>query len=1244
MKKNCKSIGLLLGLIFLSISGFSQLVITPDSSAMQLLQDVLAGPGVAVSNITTSASGTSACMIGQFTNGNTTNLGLTSGVVLTTGLVSNIPQPASNLMSNYLQMSGDAQLESLVGIPTFDCAKLEFDFIPMTQILSFRYVFGSEEYPEYVNSCFNDVMGFFITGPNPAGGSYNNVNLALIPGASTPVAINDVNAGYYSGCPPSQTGCTNCAYYVNNCGGIAIVFDGLTTVLTATCNVVPCQTYHIKLAISDVGDGILDAGVFLESGSFSCGSSYSVSTVSSNPAISHNAVEDCVDANIIFSIASAQATPSTIHFTIGGTATNGVDYSAIPDSLVVPAGSTSGTLVIHPIQDNLIEGNETVQLIISIPSCGFDTVNVTIEDSPPPLVVSSTPDTFACNGYTILLSANASGGIPPYSYLWSDSSVNSVDSVYLTGPDHIVNFSIIVADACHHNAFDTTTINKSNCLPCLGKAGNDTVVCGLTAGLHAKLLTSYSTMQWSSDNSNVVFSNLSLPTSTVSVLAYGSYNFVWSVTDARGNTCSDTVNFIFKPKPLSSFDILAPPCFSDTVRVTYTGNPDSTFVYTWSFQDGSGNPVIMHGQGPKYYHFQNVSEHQITLSVRDDVDHCSSNSTNTVEVPMTLYFQISSLPVTCSNGSYNSINLSPSGGTPPYTFQWSNGPVPPTDTGSYTCTVIDAHGCPKTNNFSITHENSLVVVPYFTLPACNGDSSGSASVLVSGGTPPYSYSWSNNLSLNSPTQTNLCSGNYNISVTDSNQCTVSNGISVAQPNLYLTHNIWNLKCYGGNDGALYSHASFGTPPYIYSLNGLFQTTGDFFGLSAGNYTVTATDSLSCTITFSFTITQPPPLVINNITTTNETCFGQHNGSITISASGGTSQLTYFLGGTTQYTGSFTSLYAGTYFVLVTDHNGCSTPVQPVTITQPALITTSVNAINPNCYNSLNGLINASITGGVLPVMYCLNSGSFQQNNIFSNLGAGNYLLIVRDNNSCMDSSNIILTQPAQLVLTATFSNSVCYNDVSGTASVTANGGTPPYSFHWSNGYLAPSIPGLSAGFYTVTVTDNNNCIKTDSVVISEPPALILDTLIINASTATSADGAIDITVTGGTLPYNFLWSNSSTTEDIAGIPSGYYSVLVTDANGCNIADTMFVDFTNSFLINNQNAFIIIYPNPARNVLYITNALGSTIEIYNMLGNLILKLNNVTNLNNLDISELSKGVYFLKIINGLKSTIQKITIE
>ncbi len=371
----------------LSVNVSAQLIVYDTLTAQQLVQEVLVGSGVSASNITYVGHDSAK---GAFYNGSSTLLDLDHGVILSSGFAKEASGPVGFFATTGNGTPGDPDLEALIGSNTNDAAVLEFDFVPQSDTIRFNYVFGSEEYPEYVCSSFNDVFGFFIWGTNPATGlNYGGQNIAIIPGADPPlpVAINSVNNGSVGafGSPGNCISLEYASLYIDNqaIGGLYIAYDGFTVVLTAELIVIPCETYHIKLAVGDAGDSSYDSGVFLEANSFSAkGLNTSVGFSQSSETFGAT-VEGCNNATITFELVDTQPDDYVINFTIMGTAINGVDYVTIPDSIVIPAGSLSDSIIIEPILDTLVEPTERIYLLMSYESaCNneLDTLMIRIFD------------------------------------------------------------------------------------------------------------------------------------------------------------------------------------------------------------------------------------------------------------------------------------------------------------------------------------------------------------------------------------------------------------------------------------------------------------------------------------------------------------------------------------------------------------------------------------------------------------------------------------------------------------------------------------------------------------------------------------------------------------------------------------------------------------------------------------------------------------------------------------------------
>ena len=594
MKKQSVRIFLFLSLSLLSVgSGFAQLLTNNNQNPTQLVQSVLLGNGVTAFNITYNGD---PAAIGFF-DGVNTNIGLDSGIIMTTGSIfaPNGPQGPNNTGSGGVDnlYAGDQDLTNICGQPTFNASILEFDFIPQSDTVKFRYVFGSEEYPEYVNS-INDAFAFILTGvstPLPA------TNIALIPGTNNPVTINTVNNGNTNTGP-----CTNCAFYVDNetVPGQTIQYDGFTTALTAIHHVICGETYHIKIAIADASDGVWDSGVFLEANSFTS-SGVSISSTVDLGFLGNDSTlfEGCGQATLTFTLSGNIANGDTIHFIIAGNATNGVDYGWLPDSIVFDPGQGSAQLVINALQDNIIEGLDTIRLI-TMPSgpCANTPTEfiIYISDMPVLTAVVGPVDTLVCPGQSTTIGTNVSGGIPGYTYLWNQGlGTNPTQTV---SPNVTTTYIVQVSDTCGLQiAIDSVQIVVIPYLPPQAVASADVqLVCpGQSTLLSATTMSGSPTFHYSWNNNEGNYD-------TATVAPSVTTTYVVTVTDSCGSTSKDSVVVTVIPYvPMSlviSNDTMVCPGEPVPLKVIASGGVPKMkggnpyYLYNWGMDSTNSSTVV----------------------------------------------------------------------------------------------------------------------------------------------------------------------------------------------------------------------------------------------------------------------------------------------------------------------------------------------------------------------------------------------------------------------------------------------------------------------------------------------------------------------------------------------------------------------------------------------------------------------------------------------------------------------------
>jgi len=362
--------------------------------------------------------------------------------------------------------------------------------------------------------------------------------------------------------------------------------------------------------------------------------------------------------------------------------------------------------------------------------------------------------------------------------------------------------------------------------------------------------------------------------------------------------------------------------------------------------------------------------------------------------------------------------------------------------------------------------------------SCFGGNNGTATASASGGSAPYTYLWSNGQT--SASLTGLAAGTYTVTVTDLKSCTKTSSTTITQPTVLVANtSSTDVSCFGGNNGTATASASGGTAPYTYLWsNG--ATTSTITGLPAAVYNVTVTDANDCTATATATVDQPDALSVAG-SGTDVGCFGGTNGSATATPTGGTAQYTY-LWSNGETTSAISGLTAAAYSVTVTDANDC-TATATATVDQPTALSVSGSGTDVSCFGGTNGTATAMPTGGTAPYTYSWSNG--ETTSTITGLPAAVYNVTVTDANDCTSTEEIILTEPItalNLEVNTVAESCIVGND--GSATVTANGGTGPYGYIWSNGQTTQSATALMAGNYAVTVTDDNMCTNTTTATVA----------------------------------------------------------------------------------------------------------------------------------------------------------------
>lgn len=608
--------------------------------------------------------------------------------------------------------------------------------------------------------------------------------------------------------------------------------------------------------------------------------------------------------------------------------------------------------------------------------------------------------------------------------------------------------------------------------------------------------------------------------------------------------------------------------------------------------------------------------------------------------------------VTCNGANDGAIDVTITGGGTTFTSSWSNGATTEDLTGlapgSFSDTISNEFGCRTIlSALSVTQPDTIGIAGTVVNVLCNGDTIGSISLVVTGGTSPYSYAWTSGDTTQSIT--GLSAGSVTVTVTDANFCTKIESYTVSEPTLIVLSNdsLMNVSCNGGADGAAYFSATGGVSPYDFDWS-TGDTTASVMGLVAGTYTVTLTDANACSVSASVSISQPAALAVTLDSSVFPLCNGDANGGIYISVSGGTPNYTFaWSDGTTNE--DLTNTTGGSYDVTVTDANGC-TASATFNLSQPSTLVLNVDSSkNITCNGANNGAIFTTVTGGVGNYTYSWSTGATTGD--VSSLGAGSYGLTVTDGNGCTValSAPVVITEPAALVATVdSFRNARCNGQANGGVFISVSGGTPNYTYAWSNGPTTQDLSAAASGTYTCTVTDANGCSTTVSQTISQPTSLVLTGVKTNEFSGGPL-GTAKVTASGGTPAYTYLWSNGATTDSIGGLIAGTYNVTVTDANGCTASTSLIVSFVNGIGDVDFVNLYEVYPNPTSGKFVIEVELAEAsdvrIDIISSNGQLVKSFTEKSlKARQIEMNEeIAGGIYYVRMSFGETIVTKRLTV-
>lgn len=739
--------------------------------AQSLVNNILLGAGVTATNITFTPAASSNSQLGFF-NGVNSNIGLDSGIVLSTGHVSDVV-PGNFVGGAFGGIGNDPDLLGLANsVPPLigqsftvgdvnDIAVLEFDFVPAADTVKFRYVFGSDEYTTFINTQYNDVFGFFISGPGINGPFLNNAeNIAVVPGTNPalPITISSVQ--------PALNG----QYYIDNSNNTTVALNGFTTVFTAVSPVICGETYHIRLAIADGSDGSLDSGVFLEALSFT---SNAVSVVSNTVNGDTTIVEGCSQAAFTFYRPGSTADSLVLNFSVTGTAIEGTDYNAIPDSIIFLPGENTIVVPIIPVADGIAEGPESIIISFTQDICGTFLITSSIWIVPVAPVVGLAPDTaIICPNSPITLEAQFTGGYPPYTIVWSTG--DTATSIIVNPGTTTTTYYYTVTDTCYGiPVTDSITVNVPPNTPldvigtdiCIGFGAVDTLSATTTGGFPPY------NYAWILGGTFVGFSP-SIPITGIQDTTY-----IVQVNDGCGSLLDIDTVYVTIGNPvnlevitLSTDQTIAEGCGTGIFQFTRPGSTNDTLLLAINISGSAAmgsdyfaiNDTIVFLPGQNQIQeiitalADGIAESNESIVISYTQIGCASATPITdsiVIIPLAPFVTNAptSYTLACPSDTLTIIS-SFTGGYPPYTVVWNTGDtassilVNPSATTTYTYTVTDScntQSASQTITVNVPVGAPITATTNASSILCPNDTS-VVTALATGGFPVYTYVWTLN--------------------------------------------------------------------------------------------------------------------------------------------------------------------------------------------------------------------------------------------------------------------------------------------------------------------------------------------------------------------------------------------------------------------------------------------------------------------------------------------------------------------
>ncbi len=874
------------------------------------------------------------------------------------------------------------------------------------------------------------------------------------------------------------------------------------------------------------------------------------------------------------------ATPGTITCIQPAIQLNGTGSSSGPEIgyqwfAGVGGHIVSGATTATPIVD--AAATYTLQVTNIITTCASYASKAVSADLNLPSANAGAPQNISCTAPQVTLQGSGSSG-SNYSYLWTASNGGNIVSGATT-LNPVVNavgdYTLKVTNGTNGCTQTATTNVTGTPAPTLITTSGTLNCLVSSIKLNTTTNAASPTFVWTGPNG--YSSSQQSPTVSVS----GSYNVVVtdSITTCTSTATANVTTNTNAPGASATGNTLT--CVVNSVVIT-GATPDTTAKFAWT--------------GPNNY-MSNLQSPSVTeagtynLVVTDTLNGCTSTASAAVALNNTPPVASAVSP---GNLNCNTTQLqlngtgSSQGATISYAWTASNGghivsgentQTPLVDTvGTYSILVSNAdNGCTQTATAIVAQSPTVAaVIASQNDVRCNGAANGQATAAGGGGNGVYSYVWSNGES--TATASGLIAGTYVVVVTDGENCSASSAVVIAQPSVLAANaSATAQSAFGQNDGTAIANPTGGTMGYSYLWdNGL--STQSISGLAPGNYAVVVTDANGCSALQTVTVNAFNCTLSANISGANVSCHHASNGAAEAIVSTGVNPVS-FVWSNGETTASLSNLIAGTYTVNITDGNNCPA-VLSINITEPAILLANANSSAESAAGANDGTASANPTGGTGLYSYTWSNGGTTQS--IANLAPGAYTVIVTDENTCTTEQTVIVSSFLCAISSQnTIVSVTCAGAANGSVTVSLLGGTAPFNYDWSNGGNTPTISNLSGGTYTVNVSDANGCQFTDEATVAEPlPYTPWDVLVVNPLCPNDATGSATASISGGTTPYTFLWSNGATGNTLSDVPAGNYTVQVTDANGCQSSTAVTLTSSDNELptISAQNANLALNNN------------------------------------------------------------------